>query len=169
MTVIDLCISSRDASLNAEDMASQSVRLKEEQLRKEEEKVMQCIQVAAASSPEDWQFGLAPWDWTQGATRDPRKESRIVEQGGSLAQPGGKTGTSPTGRCLILHSLFFILNFFLYISTCFFFFLDLFNYRLIPIHQCLDKPYHLKQSFTVYYLTSVDQCLLLLHKVGLYD
>ncbi len=28
-----------DASLNAEDMASQSVRLKEEQLRKEEEKV----------------------------------------------------------------------------------------------------------------------------------
>ena len=29
----------RDASLNAEDMASQSVRLKEEQLRKEEEKV----------------------------------------------------------------------------------------------------------------------------------
>lgn len=31
----------RDASLNAEDMASQSVRLKEEQLRKEEEKVSQ--------------------------------------------------------------------------------------------------------------------------------
>jgi hypothetical protein len=30
----------RDASLNAEDMASQSVRLKEEQLRKEEEKVI---------------------------------------------------------------------------------------------------------------------------------
>lgn len=29
----------RDASLNADDMASQSVRLKEEQLRKEEEKV----------------------------------------------------------------------------------------------------------------------------------
>lgn len=29
----------RDASLNAEDMATQSVRLKEEQLRKEEEKV----------------------------------------------------------------------------------------------------------------------------------
>lgn len=28
----------RDAALNAEDMASQSVRLKEEQLRKEEEK-----------------------------------------------------------------------------------------------------------------------------------
>lgn len=29
----------RDAALNAEDMASQSVRLKAEQLRKEEEKV----------------------------------------------------------------------------------------------------------------------------------
>lgn len=30
----------RDASLNADDMASQTVRLKEEQLRKEEEKVI---------------------------------------------------------------------------------------------------------------------------------
>ena len=37
MHEITLCY--RDASLNAEDMASQSVRLKEEQLRKEEEKV----------------------------------------------------------------------------------------------------------------------------------
>lgn len=34
-----------DASLNAEDMASQSVRLKEEQLRKEEEKVMYTLAI----------------------------------------------------------------------------------------------------------------------------
>lgn len=33
----------RDASLNADDMASQTVRLKEEQLRKEEEKVITII------------------------------------------------------------------------------------------------------------------------------
>lgn len=41
----------RDASLNADDMASQTVRLKEEQLRKEEEKVIIMIGLYHISHP----------------------------------------------------------------------------------------------------------------------
>lgn len=71
-------ISIRDSSILPEELASQSVRLKEEQLRREEEKV--CVDSLFLTCSRPWSIFLAPGDWTQGATRDQREKAGASRQ-----------------------------------------------------------------------------------------
>jgi hypothetical protein len=76
---IYLTFSSRDSSILPEELATQSVRLKEEQLRKEEEKVGFPLMLIPAYSP---MYISAPRNRAQSPTRDQREEAGAFGQRG---------------------------------------------------------------------------------------
>ena len=73
-----------DSSILPEDLATQSVRLKEEQLRREEEKVRTRDYFYKA----DLTMNAVARNRAQGSTRDQRKETRAARQGGVAPKPG---------------------------------------------------------------------------------
>jgi hypothetical protein len=91
-----------DDSILPEDLATQSVRLKEEQLRREEEKVSAQTFSALRSLVVDTCFCLtASRDRAQGSTRDQREAARAPCQGRVAPQPGNQArGARLTGRVL---------------------------------------------------------------------
>lgn len=74
-----LTLTSSDSSILPEDLATQSVRLKEEQLRREEEKVRDSYQPAHQS---ELTVPSAPRDRVESPTRNQRKTTRAPRQRG---------------------------------------------------------------------------------------
>lgn len=74
-----------DSSILPEELATQSVRLKEEQLRREEEKVRP--HTLSRSSRTHLLPHLAPRDRTQGPARDQREAPGAARKGGVAAEP----------------------------------------------------------------------------------
>jgi len=71
---------SRESSILPEDLATQSVRLKEEQLRREEEKVE--IPLRSYQSHRYLHIIEAPRNRITGSARDKRKETGVVGKRG---------------------------------------------------------------------------------------
>ena len=70
-----------ESSILPEDLATQSVKLKEEQLRREEEKVC-CVPKATHFHTLTLHVPLATRDRASGAARDQREEAGAVGEGG---------------------------------------------------------------------------------------
>jgi hypothetical protein len=82
---------SRDSSILPEELATQSVRLKEEQLRREEEKVCLRCCLFCAKVFNRWIFAKASRDRAQGAARDQREETGTARKR-RIAQVRGRLG-----------------------------------------------------------------------------
>ena len=81
----------RDSSILPEELATQSVRLKEEQLRREEEKVCLCCHSRNHKLRKLMRL-TAPRDRAQGAEGDQREEAGAVGEGGEPAEPRESSG-----------------------------------------------------------------------------
>lgn len=158
----------RDSQLLPEDLASQSVRLKEEQLRREEEKVKHrpCIPVKSVAN----QRALVARSRAQNATRNQREAPRAYGQGNHPQVCG-----EPTRFEFILTFIQELgeqdcrsrLQYQLLMHICFLKASPFFDFGASFCHLYLLYTYTLCMPMPVLFLELFSQCILLLTRYNM--